>query len=76
MTDYILTLPQKLEHIYHIHQACYKCTEPGASKGLGEHVSQLDTSIDKISNDFSREHLFSNKVTINLWLGSFMEDQV
>jgi len=46
-----------------------------ASKGLGEYISQLIARVDKTNSDFSREHLFSNKVTINFNVfGSFMED--
>jgi len=50
-----------------MHQACCQCTQPGPSKGLSANWSlKLKKSVV-----MSQEHLFSNKVTINLCVWFF-----
>ena len=42
-----------------------------------KHVCKLVTGVDKVNDDFSWEHLFSHKVTVNFYLFSLlMEDRI
>lgn len=44
---------------------------PMTYEGLGEHVYQLVDGIDKIGCVYSKEHLFSKKVIINICVWFF-----